>query len=119
MSESEMPSNAVGLQRKNNRKLRGGVTGRGFLPGQSGNPSGRRRGSVNLATALARTLTRKDAVAICRKLISLCIAGDVPALRLLFDRLDSQVIEERLFQLEQKLEQKNKSHLKNEKAQLF
>src|SRR5208283_2708519 len=107
MSETEMPSNAVGLQRNSNAKLHGGVTGKGFRPGQSGNPSGKRKGSVSLAAALARSLTRKDAHAICRKLISLCKCGDVPALRLLFDRLDTVEIEQRIFQLEKKLEQQN------------
>jgi Family of unknown function (DUF5681) len=106
MSATEMPSNDVGLQRKSNAKQPGGVTGKGFRPGESGNPSGKRKGSISLAAALARSLTRKDAEAICRKLISLGKCGDVPALRLLFDRLDTVEIEQRIFQLEQKLEQK-------------
>jgi hypothetical protein len=83
-----MSNPAVGLQRECNGKLRGGITGKGFRPGRSGNPSGKRKGSVSLASALARSLTSKDADAICRKLISLAKQGDVPALKLLFDRLD-------------------------------
>jgi hypothetical protein len=106
MSENEMPSNDVGLQRDSNGKLHGGVTGKGFRPGKSGNPCGKRKGTVSLAAALARSLTRKDAKAICRKLISLGKRGDVPALKLLFDRLDTVDIEQRIFELEQKLEQR-------------
>ena len=105
MSENEMTSDAVALQRENNAKLHGGVTGKGFRPGQSGNPRGKRKGTVSLAAALARSLTRTDARAICLKLIALAKDGDVPALKLLFDRLDTVDIEQRIFELEQKLEQ--------------
>jgi len=76
MSANEITSDPVALQRENNAKLQGGITGKGFKPGCSGNPSGRRRGSVSLAAALARSLTRKDAEAICRKLISLGIRAN-------------------------------------------
>lgn len=34
----------VDKQRENNEKLPGGITGKGFMPGQSGNPSGRPKG---------------------------------------------------------------------------
>src|SRR5664280_1031858 len=117
MSENEMASDAVALQRDSNGKLHGGVTGKGFRPGHSGNPSGKRKGTVSLAAALARSLTRQDARAICRKLISLAKDGDVPALKLLFDRLDTVDIEQRIFELEQKLEQQPPTP-KNEKAPL-
>ena len=98
-----MSEPAVGLQCGSNEKLAGGITGRGFIRGVSGNPTGKRKGSVSLAAALARSLTKKDANAICKKLISLCEEGDVPALKLLFDRLDDLQIEERIAALEQEL----------------
>ena len=103
-STETTPPPDVGLQRNSNGKSPGGITGKGFRPGQSGNPSGKRKGSVSLAAALARSLTRKDAEAICRKLISLAKRGDVPALRLLFDRLDTVDIEQRIISLEDALE---------------
>ena len=115
MSETGMPLDA-GLQHENSKRRK--PVGRPWPKGVSGNPSGRRNGSVSLAAALARSLTRKDAEAICRKLIQLCKRGDIPALRLLFDRADSVEIEDRLLQLEQKLEQKTNQTGKNEKAQL-
>ena len=98
-----MNNSAVGLQRENNGKLPGGITGNGFKSGQSGNPAGRRKGSVNLAAVLARSLTKSDAKAICQTLVLLCKNGDVPALKLLFDRLDNSQIEARISQLEQQL----------------
>ena len=94
----------VGLQRASNAKRPGGVTGKGFMPGQSGNPSGKRKGSVSLAATLARSLTKQDAGAICRKMISLAKSGDVPALKLLFDRLDTAEIEQRIIQLEEAIQ---------------
>lgn len=103
--ETTLPPD-VGFQRDSNGKRPGGITGKGFRPGRSGNPSGRRRGSVSLAAALARSLTKRDAEVICRKLISLAKSGDVPALRLLFDRLDTVDIEQRIIQLEEALRQK-------------
>ena len=35
---------------KTTKKQRGGITGKGFLPGQSGNPNGRPLGSKNFST---------------------------------------------------------------------
>jgi len=96
------PPPDAGLQRENSARKR--IVGRPWPKGVSGNPSGRRRGSVSLAAALARSLTKRDAEAICRKLISLAKRGDVPALRLLFDRLDTVDIEQRIIQLEEALE---------------
>jgi hypothetical protein len=32
------------------QKQRGGITGKGFLPGKSGNPDGRPRGTRNIST---------------------------------------------------------------------
>jgi Family of unknown function (DUF5681) len=77
------------------------VFGRPFKKGQSGNPSGRRKGSVSLTAAVKRNLTRKNADAIARKLIAMAKAGDIVAMRLLFDRLDGAELETRLRAFEQ------------------
>jgi hypothetical protein len=44
-------------QRKNYRL--GGITGKGFTPGRSGNPGGRPRGSKNLVNLLVQALCKK------------------------------------------------------------
>ena len=36
----------VNNQRENNGKLLGGITGKGFMPGESGNPAGRPKGKT-------------------------------------------------------------------------
>jgi hypothetical protein len=61
-----------------------------FKPGQSGNPSGKRRGSVSLVAAIKRALLKEpDKVdQIARTLIDGAISGDVGMARLLLDRLD-------------------------------
>ena len=65
------------------QKLPGGITGKGFLPGKSGNPGGRKRGAVNLTAALKARLTQEDAVAIVARLIGLAKEGDLGAVKLL------------------------------------
>jgi hypothetical protein len=61
-----------------------------WKPGQSGNPSGRRKGSVSLAAALQKLLLKEPdkLESIARTLVDSAIAGDVSAARLLFERLD-------------------------------
>jgi len=45
-------------QRKSNYRV-GGITGKGFTPGRSGNPGGRPRGSKNLVNLLVKALCKK------------------------------------------------------------
>jgi len=58
--------------------------------GQSGNPAGRRKGSVSLAAALQKLLLKEPEKleSVARTLVDAAIAGDVSAARLLFERLD-------------------------------
>jgi hypothetical protein len=65
-------------------------TGVRWKKGQSGNPAGRRKGSVSLAAALQRLLTKEPEKleSVARTLVDAAIAGDVSAARLLFERLD-------------------------------
>jgi hypothetical protein len=58
--------------------------------GQSGNPSGKAKGTVSLAYAVQRLLRKEPEKleSIARTLVDSAIAGDVSAARLLFERLD-------------------------------
>ena len=62
------------------------VRGRPFAKGQSGNPSGRPRGSINRSTRAAQLLLDGEATALSRKAVELALAGDPTALRLCLDR---------------------------------
>jgi len=61
--------------------------GRPFEPGQSGNPSGRPKGSRNKATLAVEALLDGEAEAITRKAIELAKKGDLVAIRLCLDRI--------------------------------
>lgn len=79
---------AVGLQRASNGKLPGGITGKGFRPGQSGNPSGKRKGTASPTAALKRALDRESAQRIADQLVTAASNGDISAAKLIFDRVD-------------------------------
>jgi hypothetical protein len=58
-----------------------------FRPGQSGNPSGRPRGSRNASTIALESLLDGQAKALTQKAIDLALAGDLIAIRLCLDRI--------------------------------
>jgi hypothetical protein len=58
-----------------------------FQKGESGNPAGRPRGSLNRTTVLMQSLLEANAEAIARKTIDLATGGDLTAIRICFDRL--------------------------------
>jgi hypothetical protein len=63
--------------------------GRGrFLPGQSGNPAGKKPGTQNHATRLLQWLADTEEAQAMRALIAQAIKGNVAALRILLDRID-------------------------------
>jgi hypothetical protein len=67
------------------RRLRGGVTGKGFEPGRSGNPGGRPKGTL-LDKTLVELLQAdggRHSRAIAEKLIAKAKRGDVRAARLI------------------------------------
>jgi hypothetical protein len=83
------PARRVALQPSGNGEKRlGGCTGKGFMPGQSGNPTGKRKASVSPTAVLKRCLTRADAETIAETLIARAKAGDATAVKLLLDRID-------------------------------
>jgi len=74
----------ISLQKTAKTARRG--RGRPFQKGQSGNPAGRPRGSVNRGTRAASLLFDGEAEALSRKAIELALTGDAAALRPCLDR---------------------------------
>ncbi len=58
-----------------------------FLPGQSGNPSGKPPGTKHRATIAAQTLLDGEGEALTRKAIDLALSGDTVALKICLDRI--------------------------------
>ena len=58
-----------------------------FTKGQSGNPKGRRVGSINKCTKHLLEVLNPQGEALVSRLIELALAGDIGALRLCMDRL--------------------------------
>jgi len=81
---------------KTTGKQLGGVTGKGFMPGVSGNPNGRPAGSISITTAIKRKLEETPdgqkktyLVQIVDKLIEKAlIDGDEKVLKLLWNYID-------------------------------
>lgn len=75
----------------------GAIQGR-FQKGQSGNPAGRPKGSLNRASIMVRELLADEAESITRKLIELAKNGEIAAIRLIVERLLPPVKELHLVQ---------------------
>ncbi|NDF11523.1 MAG: hypothetical protein EB060_01735 [Proteobacteria bacterium] len=58
-----------------------------FKPGQSGNPSGKPKGSRHKTTMAVQALLEGEAEAISRKAIELALMGDLTAIRLVLERV--------------------------------
>lgn len=80
-------------QRDNNV---GGVTGKGFKPGQSGNPGGRPKGT-SLTALLREAVDREDGAGrtvgdvLIDVLIGIARAGDRQAIKDVFERVDGKL----------------------------
>ena len=61
--------------------------GRPFVRGQSGNPSGKPKGTRHKVTQAMELLLEGEAEALTRKAIEMALAGDMTALRICLDRL--------------------------------
>src|SRR5260221_13450291 len=59
-----------------------------FVPGQSGNPAGKKPGTRNRATVLREALADGEAVAAARIVIDKALAGNAVAARFIIDRLE-------------------------------
>lgn len=59
-----------------------------FVPGSSGNPAGKKPGTVHKATALKIALRDGETEAVARVIIEKALAGSVTAARFLMDRIE-------------------------------
>ncbi len=64
----------------------GGKQENHFKPGQSGNPKGRPKGSLNKATILCQGIFADAAADIAEKAVDLALSGDTAMLKLLLDK---------------------------------
>src|SRR5882762_10234896 len=62
-----------------------------FIPGQSGNPAGKRPGTRNRASVLAEALLCGEAESIARVVIDKAVKGDAVAARFCLDRLSPRL----------------------------
>lgn len=58
-----------------------------FAKGQSGNPNGRPKGSLNNSTKIAITLFENEIEGIARTAISMALNGDIQAIKLILERI--------------------------------
>ena len=76
-----------------------GNSGNGWKPGQSGNPRGRPPPNVSLAGALRYVLRQKDPDGVKRitkvalAVYNLALAGNIEAMKLIFERTDGKVMQ--------------------------
>lgn len=64
-----------------------------FVPGQSGNPKGKPKGTLHKATRAALTLMEGQLEALTQAVINAALAGDMTATKLVFDKLIPQAKE--------------------------
>lgn len=61
--------------------------GKRFVPGQTGNPAGRPKGSRHKVTLAVEALLEGEAEALTRKAVEMALDGDTVAMRLCLDRI--------------------------------
>lgn len=61
--------------------------GKPFKTGESGNPSGRPKGSLNKTTLALQALLDDEAESVTRKAIEMALGGDITAIRLVLERI--------------------------------
>lgn len=58
-----------------------------FSKGQSGNPNGRPKGSLNKSTIVARSMFESEIEEVSQKVIELAKSGDIQAIKIIIDRI--------------------------------
>ena len=96
--EPDQENENVVNQPENNKpgKLLGGCTGKGFMPGQSGNPKGRPKGSGSVTTCIRRLLNEgfgnKDiADELAKAAVKHAMKGNFQYFKEIVDRTDGKM----------------------------
>lgn len=63
-----------------------------FQPGQSGNPAGRAPYKSSMKAALEAALKKDSRAQIAAALVALALDGNLPAIHMIFERLDGKVV---------------------------
>jgi len=95
-----MKDKDVEKQRKNNGKIPGGVTGKGFKPGQSGNPNGRPPNEKSITNWMRKigdedsnVHERTNAEHFARKAWAYALEGNFVWAQMVLDRLEGKAID--------------------------
>jgi hypothetical protein len=96
-----MGNNEEPCEQREQPKLLGGITGRGFMPGQSGNPNGRPR-SRGLVSALRSTVSEvgHDGRSVEQQLVDVLLhealrgRHRLAAVEVIFDRLEGRATQQ-------------------------
>lgn len=67
--------------------------GKPFAPGQSGNPAGKPKGTLNRTTLLTRNILQAEAEDVARVVLEAAKGGDLTAAKLVLDKLVPQAKE--------------------------
>lgn len=99
-TKAETDPSVVNTTEKQRQRLLGGVTGKGFMPGESGNPNGRPKGTRNLNTIVTEALQKmaKDTKgnpmlieeALVQKIIKMALDGDRKMIELIWNYRDGK-----------------------------
>jgi len=74
-----------------NGKRPGGVTGKGFRPGRSGNPAGRPKGQSLTALLRAQLDKGNNAQALAKMIVDKALSGDYQFCKLILERMEGKV----------------------------
>ena len=77
---------------QSNGKMEGGITGKGFIPGVSGNPKGRPKGVQSIPDIL-KEIGKDKLEVVMRKVFQFAVEGKPWAVQFIADRTEGKALE--------------------------